>query len=407
MKASLRSCAVLAFVWITSLSGLAHAQPLYEFTLVDSFNPGYGLRETYLWDINDQGLACGITTKDGAFGYPGIVWNERDEKTVVPVSYPHGVNNTGLVVGNLSVFNVFTGQSWSPPTLPGTYIGPFFGGVNDAGVAVGAIQTCNCSNSGGVQQIPYVWDAAGGARTIAVPGAKGLSRINNAGVAIGWTGGNSSLDGFFIDLASGAYTTLESVFPATIGFGPTRAFDINDHGLIVGTRYGTFPVYFYGYMYAPSDGVTVLPFPGDPYQQAVKPFGINNAGTIVGEIYINGSSRAFVYSATKGVRDLNDATLVAGIPSGYTMMTAQKINNVGWIVGYGYGGGGMYKSYVLKPRGSGCPADFNADGFVTGDDFDAYVSAFETGTASADFDHDGFVTGDDFDRYVVAFQGGC
>lgn len=54
-----------------------------------------------------------------------------------------------------------------------------------------------------------------------------------------------------------------------------------------------------------------------------------------------------------------------------------------------------------------CRADFNSDGFVTGDDFDAYVTAFEAGDASADFDSDGFVTGDDFDAYVVAFESGC
>lgn len=55
----------------------------------------------------------------------------------------------------------------------------------------------------------------------------------------------------------------------------------------------------------------------------------------------------------------------------------------------------------------GCPPDFDADGFVTGDDFDAYVLAFEAGNSVADFDGDGFVTGDDFDAFVVAFEAGC
>lgn len=54
-----------------------------------------------------------------------------------------------------------------------------------------------------------------------------------------------------------------------------------------------------------------------------------------------------------------------------------------------------------------CPADFDCDGFVSGDDFDAYVAQFELGNIAADFDHDGFVTGDDFDAYVIAFEGGC
>ncbi len=58
-------------------------------------------------------------------------------------------------------------------------------------------------------------------------------------------------------------------------------------------------------------------------------------------------------------------------------------------------------------NGPHCPADFDGDGFVTGDDFDAYVAAFEAGNATADFDGDGFVTGDDFDGFVVQFEAGC
>ncbi len=54
-----------------------------------------------------------------------------------------------------------------------------------------------------------------------------------------------------------------------------------------------------------------------------------------------------------------------------------------------------------------CCADYDGDGFVTGDDFDAYLRAFGIGDFTADFDGDGFVTGDDFDAYVAAFEGGC
>ncbi len=54
-----------------------------------------------------------------------------------------------------------------------------------------------------------------------------------------------------------------------------------------------------------------------------------------------------------------------------------------------------------------CPSDFDQNGFVNGDDFDAYVVAFEAGDPSADFDNNLFVNGDDFDAYVVAFEAGC
>jgi len=54
-----------------------------------------------------------------------------------------------------------------------------------------------------------------------------------------------------------------------------------------------------------------------------------------------------------------------------------------------------------------CGTDFDRDGFTTGDDFDAFVAAFEFGGLGSDFDGDGFVTGDDFDAYVVSFELGC
>lgn len=54
-----------------------------------------------------------------------------------------------------------------------------------------------------------------------------------------------------------------------------------------------------------------------------------------------------------------------------------------------------------------CAADFNADGFLTFEDFDAFVAAFESGDASADFDGDGFLTFEDFDAFVTAFESGC
>jgi len=54
-----------------------------------------------------------------------------------------------------------------------------------------------------------------------------------------------------------------------------------------------------------------------------------------------------------------------------------------------------------------CGADFDENGFVTANDFDAYVLAFVAGGSTADFDGNGFVTGDDYDAFVAAFSAGC
>ena len=72
-------------------------------------------------------------------------------------------------------------------------------------------------------------------------------------------------------------------------------------------------------------------------------------------------------------------------------------------------GSGVHADFetAVYTGGCGCPADFDGDGFVTGDDFDGFAGAFQSGSTAADFNGDGFVTGDDFDAFVLAFEAGC
>ena len=52
-------------------------------------------------------------------------------------------------------------------------------------------------------------------------------------------------------------------------------------------------------------------------------------------------------------------------------------------------------------------SDFNLDGFVNGDDYDSFASAFDAGVFEADVNRDGFVNGDDYDTFASAFDAGC
>src|SRR4051812_46555913 len=82
----------------------------------------------------------------------------------------------------------------------------------------------------------------------------------------------------------------------------------------------------------------------------------------VGTMYDTaGAPRAFVYDAAHGVQNLNTLTTPS---AGFVLMGAYKINERGVIVGYGAGGGGFYKSYVLTPPAACGSADFNCDGDV-------------------------------------------
>ncbi|MBX7106966.1 MAG: hypothetical protein K1X57_23045 [Gemmataceae bacterium] len=54
-----------------------------------------------------------------------------------------------------------------------------------------------------------------------------------------------------------------------------------------------------------------------------------------------------------------------------------------------------------------CPAEFNGDGFLNGDDLDAFADAFVESSYAADIDGDGFVNAEDYDWFVWWFEQGC
>ncbi|NUQ51304.1 MAG: hypothetical protein HUU19_01250 [Phycisphaerales bacterium] len=72
--------------------------------------------------------------------------------------------------------------------------------------------------------------------------------------------------------------------------------------------------------------------------------------------------------------------------------------------GDGLANGNAVWAFTITPT---CPADFNNDGFVNGDDYDAFASAFDNAAPDADFNHDGFVNGDDYDLFAEHFDAGC
>ncbi|MCC6969973.1 MAG: hypothetical protein IT434_07090 [Phycisphaerales bacterium] len=54
-----------------------------------------------------------------------------------------------------------------------------------------------------------------------------------------------------------------------------------------------------------------------------------------------------------------------------------------------------------------CPGDVDQNGFVNGDDYDSFASAFDVADPDADFNADGFVNGDDYDAFAEHFDAGC
>ena len=363
---------ISGFLALAGLAATARAQSEYQFTLVEAFTPSYNLRECYLTDINELGLACGTATREyqvaggTSIGYSGLTWTDATEKSPLDaILWPRGVNNHGWVVGLRTVFDAGSGSVVATiPYPPGGMSTMEALGVNDAGTVVGYAQTCVCSNSNGLLQIPFVWDAVNGTRAVNVPGAKELRRVNATDVAVGNIRGTGPT-AFRYDVASGAYATLSPLLPAGAnGPAPSVGADVNDQGTIAGYYTDQTTFVRRGVIWAASGSVvTFASFGGvdaDVFAQ-----GINNSGTAVGYAQPGQGAafHAFVWDAAHGIRDLN--SLTAGVPQGFILDRALKVNDRGWIVGDGHYGPGWSTSiaFVLRPAGAACYA--NCDGSVT------------------------------------------
>lgn len=68
---------------------------------------------------------------------------------------------------------------------------------------------------------------------------------------------------------------------------------------------------------------------------------------------------------------------------------------------------GTWIDWTLSVYGTGCLSDYNGDGYVNGNDFDAFASDFEAGASGADVNHDGYINGNDYDAFASAFEVGC
>jgi len=319
----------------------------YAFFYVDAFQSDYGLRESYLFDVNDRGQACGWATD--LPGYSGYWWSRETDKARVPLGYPRGINNAGKIAGLDKVVDPASAEIITIPLVPGAVANPVALDINDHDFVVGYAEICFCSNSDRILQIPFVWDPAGGSRSIPVPGAKELVKINNHEVAVGIIRGGSP-DGFVHDVRNGTTVRLGATLPPN-QYPWTEVADINDLGVATGKhRSGDFST-FDGYVWSAATGSVLLPrlVPNQPL--SVLPAAINDAGTVVGSADAGGRAyHAFVWSAAEGIRDLN--TLVSGLPAGFVLDRALEINDEGLIVGDGHFGPTWSSSqaFVLIPQ---------------------------------------------------------
>ncbi len=404
------SCGLIAAVAGLALSAPAMGQVEYECIVLDAFNTTSGLRETYVLDINEANMAVGRTT-----GGPGFYWTETQGMTAYGSGPIEAINNQGQVVVNGTlrlVYSLNTGQTTPlPPAPPPSYDLPWPSAINDAGVVVGSALICNCSNSTGMAVKPYLWDAVNGARDILVPSAREAIRVNNSGVVAGIIRYSAGLpDAFVYDVHTGVYTVLGTLLPPPSASSLwMTASDISDTGIVTGEHRNDNGTVYRGYTWSASQGFTFLNEAGAGYAAHVRPRGVSSDGVVVGRLEtLSGQPRAFVWDPVKGTRDLNQIT--ANIPASFVLRWATKINDNGWIVGYGdassNGFGFPRKGFILKPVDS-CYADCTGEGALTIADFACFQSKFVAGDPYADCNASGSLTIADFGCFQSRFAAGC
>ena len=222
--------------------------------------------------------------------------------------------------------------------------------INDAGVMVGASFSLNFAN------VPtfhaFRWSGTGPVVAIPSPGGaqNAMYGVNNAGVAVGWTG--SPATGFSHSPAGGSVILSGSA-------GHAQA--INDNGLIVGEIIGaTNHAYAHTGSGAPIDLGTL----GGTVSSARA---VNNSGVIVGLSTINATTtrRAFRYTTATGMQ------MIPGVPAAANA-EAVGINDAGDIVGTSSatpgdsGQGWRWINGVTTPLALTQANDINDDGFIVG-----------------------------------------
>jgi probable HAF family extracellular repeat protein len=76
-------------------------------------------------------------------------------------------------------------------------------------------------------------------------------------------------------------------------------------------------------------------------------YGVSSAGQVVGYWVSNNAGHAFLYTRDKGMVDLT--TLLAPGSGSWVLQSAQAINDVGQITGYGKNPDGATHAFLLSP----------------------------------------------------------
>jgi hypothetical protein len=176
-------------------------------------------------------------------------------------------------------------------------------GINNAGIAVGY--------SGALSG--FIYDN-GSYSTYNVPGnnSSRFYHITDSGLIVGYTSTGPSSNGLRYDSATGVATE----YAAPAGYSSAQLLGANNAGAVVGSYYGSVSRGFVD----SGSGVQLLA----PLASGSTAFDINSSGTIVGSVMVNGVRSAAIV-------DTSGYTLVGSFAGN---SGAYAINDSGWIGGF-------------------------------------------------------------------------
>jgi hypothetical protein len=314
-------------IGLLTLTGSLMAGPVLFSVTPVALPTGYTLADV-LPTLNNSGQVAGVANGPGNTTVPFITTGNSSVAVPFPTSLQNNaatnifINDSGQIAGGTqgssgngpAYFGTASGVSF----VPGTDIGVVVNGLNDSGVfvgdTVGAGGAAYVGNSAGITAIPYFFAVA----------------INNAGQVV--VVGPGSVPPLFNAVTSILTGSTPAMVPTPFpGVGPSG---LNDADQVVGSGEA---------FVSTTAGFTLIP----PISGFANNFGsvfINDHGVVVGVDLSNAGNGGFIWDPVDGTRQLS--TL---LPTGWTIISADGINDSGQIVALGSFMGGATEAVLLDP----------------------------------------------------------
>jgi len=308
---------------------------------VQVFGPSQGY--SFASSVNDAGLVAGTVNQDS--GSDAFLWDSRTNTFASlgprPIGFDfrgaNAVNNAGQMVGALYAppqtqfaYSWQGGATTLIPLLPNALSGVATG-VSDTGYIVGYNQMPGFPGNSS----PFISD---GLTTSALPLMAGMNSgsvfaVNNAGHAVGYQESQSG-SGFT------SAVLWKDGLATDLGFAKSTALDINDAGVIALIRLEGPSRTFFTWR----DGIATDLFSA----LGGSITSMNEAGQLVGNYSNGGAPEAFLWDPAFGLINLDEQIddLI-----GWSDITAQSINELGQIAGYGLNPFGGIQSFLLTRTG--------------------------------------------------------